>query len=371
MPKQTNGRWPALGRPLIVLRNDCLPLKRSVLRHLLYLRDQQMQQKDDHFDSVYESLKTICANLSVQIKRKDKVKGMMTKLFNDYYSEIGKNLNRKDRPTYQVFRQKLSQTFDVTTQSLPPVKPNQPIRDPSNQFCSFETIPWDDVVISSSDEDDQGDDQDSDVVNLRFGEVVQCAIDLSNDKSKDPDYCAKLKSKLEHEVRKKILSPELLDCLDRIQLSSNRAFRLICTISEEFGIDTSKTIFSVSTINRHRHQNRADLVRNLKETTVFPQHCTLHWDGVNIFDIHLKKPVHHLAIKISGPKFDLMLAVVKNDDGSARTFVPLIINELREWRIEERVKFLNFDTTAVNTGNNRIPIFLILKGKHFQLSNLV
>lgn len=350
MPKPSNGRWPALGRPLIALNSSYFPSKSAVLRHFLYLQSQQKHQKEDHIESVYNSLKNICDNLRVQIQRKDKVKEKITKLHKDYFSKIGKNVSRKDSEVYQRFKRELSETFDVINQSSQSNQARQSAHSSNNQFCSFEAVSLDDVVISSSEEEDE----DSNVIDLSFNEVVECAFDLSDDKSPDPDYRANLRSRLDTEVRKKILSPELLDTLDRIKLSSNSAFRLIAALANEFDIDISKVVFSVSTINRYRHLNRINLSNHLKEVTDFPTHCTLHWDGVQIFDIHLKKFVHHLAIKVTGPNFEQVLAIVRTEDGAAKTFVPFIIEQLRDWEIDDRVQFLNFDTTAVNTGKSNL-----------------
>lgn len=346
MPKSSNGRLPALGYPLITLSPDYLPSKSAVLRHLFYLRsiNSSYHGLNDDIEIVYHSVKSAYDHSNILIREKHKVQKKISDLFKDYDEKICKNINNKHFPAYQQFKSSLREIFDV---KLTP-KPSQ--KQPPKSNNQFATVSWEDIVISSSEEED---DEDKEVIELEFREVVDCAKDLLSEELKnDPDYCVQLRSKLSERVRKKILSDRVLSCLDRVRMSSNSAFRLIASVLNELEIDIHNVIFSVSTISRHRKRTRTDHLEGLQQSIVFPEHLTLHWDGVKIWDLNLKKFVHHVAVKVTGVHCEQTLHIARTEDGTARTFVPIIIQQLREWTIFDRVHFLNFDTTRVNTGNN-------------------
>lgn len=69
-----------------------------------------------------------------------------------------------------------------------------------------------------------------------------------------------------------------------------------------------------------------------------------------MFDSCEKKFIHHLVIKVTGQDFEQLIAIERTGNGTATTLAPVIVNHLQDWNIFDRIFFLNFDTTAVNTG---------------------
>ena len=349
MPKQINNRLPALNSPLIALSLNYLPTKSAVLRHLFYFRQNQKHGLAEDLAKVYSSVKDVYDALEVPIRPGKKVKAKIKDLFNEYDNKICKNVHKKETPCYRQFRASLREVFDVKLTSKQN-KSDQPAAKEFNQFNSFETVSWEGIVISSSEEDEE--DEEDEVVDIEYGQVVSCALQISKDyDAADPDFVVNLRTKMDERVKKKmILSHQFCNLLDRIQLSSNSAFRLIAKVLNELNVDLSQVVFSVSTIHRYRRANRDELLEQLKSTLVFPEKLVLHWDGVNLFDIFEKKFCHHLIIKVTGVDFEQIIKIERTPDSGARTFVRLIIQQLQNWQIFDRITFLNFDTTAVNTG---------------------
>ena len=100
---------------------------------------------------------------------------------------------------------------------------------------------WENVVILPR-EDEDGDN--TDVINMKYSEIVSCAVDLLDEaQKKGPDFMCNLKENFDEKIPAKILFPNVLNCLGRISLSSTSGFCLIATVLTELGFDLSNIFF--------------------------------------------------------------------------------------------------------------------------------
>ena len=97
---------------------------------------------------------------------------------------------------------------------------------------------------------------------------------------------------------------------------------------------------------------RDSFISNIDEKDVS---LVLHWDGKLLPDLTGEgggKKVDRLPILVSSPdiEYEKLLAIPKLQSSTGATMANAIVRIIREWKLEDRVEALCFDTTASNTG---------------------
>jgi len=59
------------------------------------------------------------------------------------------------------------------------------------------------------------------------------------------------------------------------------------------------------------------------------------------------------AIIVTGVTTDQLLGVPAIPNGSAEEVAKVVVSQVKEWKIDDKVKAMSFDTTNVNTGKVR------------------
>lgn len=236
------------------------------MRYYFYLLSQNKFAPYNDLNDIAETIIEIYKNLNIPIIRKDKVVLKIRSLVKDYDNTVAKNVSKSH--IHSDFVLTLKEPFDVQPTEIR-VNPSSTDRSLTNQHDQFETVSWDDYVISSSDEEE-------DEIEFDCNELMDCALALSRVDDEDPDFEPRSSENIKRKIKKTILSDNLCATIDRIKISSNAAFRLMATVLDELCIDLSEVVFSVSTLNRYRRSNREKQVEHLKETLVFPEQLTLH-----------------------------------------------------------------------------------------------
>jgi len=80
------------------------------------------------------------------------------------------------------------------------------------------------------------------------------------------------------------------------------------------------------------------------------QAMVLHWDGKLLPNLMEKEIIDRLAIVISNGDVEKILAVPVLEHGTAEAQASIILDTLTDWNLNDSVKALSFDTTAVNSG---------------------
>lgn len=150
--------------------------------------------------------------------------------------------------------------------------------------------------------------------------------------------------------RKKLLTTDLAVSLDAAKLSHRKATIVLTKTLQSVGKDPSEYSVNYSSIQRQRSKHRKAVATDLKKEFKPEVPLTVHWDGKLIEDIAGHQTVDRLPILVSGQGVDQLLAVPKLDRGTGEACASAVYETVTSWNLEDNIKCLCFDTTAVNTG---------------------
>ncbi|KAK4883351.1 hypothetical protein RN001_006670 [Aquatica leii] len=105
-----------------------------------------------------------------------------------------------------------------------------------------------------------------------------------------------------------------------------------------------------SLIRRYRLKNQKAVAECLQTEFKSDLPLTIYWDGKLIKDITGHKTVDRLPILVSRHGIDQLLAVPKLERGTNTAYASAVYEAINSWSLSGKVKYLCFDTTAVNTG---------------------
>ena len=128
------------------------------------------------------------------------------------------------------------------------------------------------------------------------------------------------------------------------------------SFSKALGHSPEEIALNRWTTKRSRRRHRIRTLPNLQNKFSIQTKGPLaaHWDGKLLPDIAGKghqKLVHHLTILVSDTNNnEQLLNVPKLFNGTGRAIAIAVVESLKKWSIETKVKALSFDTTATNSG---------------------
>lgn len=166
---------------------------------------------------------------------------------------------------------------------------------------------------------------------------------ISNFEDEIPPYLNLKKKKMN------VMTPCVTSTLDRTKVSSRQAAYLICAFATSLNADIKSINCSASSIHRHRKRLRSSIVSELKKNLQSSPSLVLHWDGKLLPDDDSKK-VERLPIIVSGESTEQLLGVPKLHPATGIKQATAIVDILDDWKLENSIKAICFDTTSVNTG---------------------
>ncbi|KAK3922122.1 33 kDa chaperonin [Frankliniella fusca] len=121
------------------------------------------------------------------------------------------------------------------------------------------------------------------------------------------------------------------------------------------GVDLKETNVNPSTIHRVREKHRAQAVASMKENLDVDDVLVLHWDGKKVHTLegvgpNQKPHLERQAVIVTGITTDKLLGAPAMPSGGAQDISTAIIDLLRTWKLEDRIRAMAFDTTTVNSG---------------------
>ena len=128
---------------------------------------------------------------------------------------------------------------------------------------------------------------------------------------------------------------------------------ILASAFNEAGVPTSDTVFSKSTMHRHRKLRRQQAAARIKEDYI-PSKSIVHWDGKLLPDVtgEATNNVDRLPVLLSSlvDGTTKLLGVPKLASGSGRAAADAVYEHIKSWKCESMVIGMCFDTTASNTG---------------------
>ena len=170
----------------------------------------------------------------------------------------------------------------------------------------------------------------------------------------DPDYKP---SPFLRENRRSSISlakdPATLQALDRENVSSRGAARILAPAIAALGGDILKSTFSHRTFHCKRIEERVEVDAEIRATFQIPKHLNVHFDGKCIWD-NAGGFGDHLAILVSGNSPDCLqgklLSAKLIKDGTGLSQANEVLFALNDWGVKDNVFSMCFDTTSSNTG---------------------
>lgn len=150
-----------------------------------------------------------------------------------------------------------------------------------------------------------------------------------------------------------LVTPKLAAVLDACKVSDRNAVKIIVAAAEAFGQCINNFILnknSVRTARQKLRKERVDEIKAKMENSDLETVC-LHWDGKLLPGLEGKEKVDRLPIIISNGQIEQLLEVPPLDASTGRAQALAICKAVYEWGLQDKVKALVFDTTAVNTGH--------------------
>lgn len=144
--------------------------------------------------------------------------------------------------------------------------------------------------------------------------------------------------------------------LDRAELSGNKAALVVSAVLDAAGCNLNEISVSKETIRKEREKNRELTNREVRAEFKFGSFLTVHWDGKMLPDLTFEGDsnsdvqVDRLAIVATGDGKSKLLGVPKISSGTGLSQANAVFGAAKDWKIEENVKAICFDTTSSNTG---------------------
>jgi len=151
--------------------------------------------------------------------------------------------------------------------------------------------------------------------------------------------------------RKKVLTPGLTASLDRSQVSDRSAVMIIGETIRSLSEDVGPIVLNRSSIRRSRQKNRQEIASDIQHNFNPDDALIVHWDGKLIEDLTGQEKVDRLPIIVTsiGGAVQL-LSVPRISAGTGQVQAQAVYAALTEWKLQDRVAGMCFDTTSANTG---------------------
>lgn len=156
-----------------------------------------------------------------------------------------------------------------------------------------------------------------------------------------------------------INSKEICAAFDRAGTSCGSASLIIQSTLHTLGYNVKNIACSKSTIWRCRKQIREKNANEEKESFLFDDCLTIHWDGKLLPDLNSKKKIHRLSVDVTGETTAKCLGVPKITASTGEAQAEAVFQLLNEWKLTEKVISMCTDTTGSNTGKHKGAIMLL------------
>ena len=149
-------------------------------------------------------------------------------------------------------------------------------------------------------------------------------------------------------------SPKVVSSLVRNNISSTAITSVIHDIVEAAGSDPTKLHLSHQYAWRGQNETIGIIQEQIKDNWKPPQRSCLHWDGKLMDTLDGRNKEERLPILLSGVGGIKLLGVPaighKSSDKMGKLISESCVSLLKDWKCEETVCGMVFDTTASNTG---------------------
>ena len=208
------------------------------------------------------------------------------------------------------------------------------------------------IDSDSMDEDDEDDEEDDEDFKLPVSHQKKSTSEEDVTELKVQLKMMKEKAK---KAKNLVKDSKLLSTLDRTKTSDRSAMRIVSSAANALGADLGDMNISRETIRRARIDNRAQVYQQQIEAfaSICPKRAVVHFDGKMLSDLSGDFG-DRLAVMISGNtdycRQGKLLSAELVPDQTGIGQANEVIRSLQEWKCQDNVVGMCFDTCSTNTG---------------------
>lgn len=152
--------------------------------------------------------------------------------------------------------------------------------------------------------------------------------------------------------KNKIITPKLAAALDACKISDRYAVHIISAVAESLGHNIEEYVLNRTSLHQAREQIREERVSTLRKKLKLNELDTicLHWDGKLLPALTGNDKVDRLPIIITSGQVEQLLQIPALNSGTGKEQAFAVCDTIYEYGLQNHIKALVFDTTAVNTG---------------------
>ena len=206
--------------------------------------------------------------------------------------------------------------------------------------------------MAEDDEDDEDDEEDDEDFKLPVSHQKKSTSEEDVTELKVQLKMMKEKAK---KAKNLVKDSKLLSTLDRTKTSDRSAMRIVSSAANALGADLGDMNISRETIRRARIDNRAQVYQQQIEAfaSICPKRAVVHFDGKMLSDLSGDFG-DRLAVMISGNtdycRQGKLLSAELVPDQTGIGQANEVIRSLQEWKCQDNVVGMCFDTCSTNTG---------------------
>ncbi|XP_044005581.1 probable serine/threonine-protein kinase DDB_G0288147 [Aphidius gifuensis] len=404
-----------IGDPSKNMPERKLPTSQNVLSLFFYNYKVLALSINQSYSQAITEVQTRWARAQLPTKRKDHCLSKLKKLYNDW-NKLSKSRFNIKSPTQlrneSIFLERIRNIFDISCQDIDKLVTKdqnyffkaqcQPTRRglisagcPDNNTNSDNNNNSDNINncdYNNNDHDNNINDYNKDnnennnYNNQKIYENREELENLNNIASKEPEIIEILAGEKGKEIdsqkfssarlkrisvlnddeqiptkKQKIVTPLIASVLDRTNTTDRSAMFIIAAVIIGLGHNLNEYHLSASTVRRCRMEFRNKLSNDLKNHLQINNYLVAHFDGKILHDIVGHEMVDRIPVTVSGMNTSHLLGAPKITNGTGHQQADAVVQILKEWKLDTRVKALCFDTTNSNTGRLNGAAVLIEK----------
>lgn len=320
--------------------NKSLPTKEEVLQYFYYLHEESKKTISSSTATVASKIIEIYKELQVPLKDQRNIVRSIKALYKKYRF-LKKNKNKKSTCATvkrHSFIDELKNVFDITL-----TKPK-----------AYKT-----AVVKKSEKynDSVPDNYESDDTSSVCSESSEIS-----DKFYEPPSEKKVKV-----LRPNILDENVCNALDCANVSNASASLILSTASNSLGVNIKNVSSSKSTVRRERMKKRETLAAEVKDAFSPTCKLTVHWDTKKLPESNKNSSgkVNRLAVVVTGLNIEKLLGIPKLLYDTGEDQAQAVHQLILEWKLDDKISGLCFDTTASNTGPHKGACVLLQEKLNF------
>ena len=199
-------------------------------------------------------------------------------------------------------------------------------------------------------------------------------VSTSSSESDDTEMCKQSSSPTMQSSKKRrctiikaknVISPALAQALDRTKVSDRAAVHIIAPTTQRLGHNVQALTINRNTMRQSRRSLRQKAAAFSKDNfslyiLISEVNIVVHWDRKLLSDIEgSQKKYNWLPVLVSYNDTEKLLAVPKLTSVSEKDMVLAVKETLNDWKLENKVVSISFNTTRSNTGQKNETCHLL------------